>query len=210
MTISTYAELQTAFDNWLDHTNYQARSPEFITLFEAWVNRELRVYNQLTTTVLTFSDGSASLPSNFLEVRRATRNSNRPQDLDYAAPDYLAIVYPDQAASIDQPRSTIANAFYTIENDTIQVRPKEDNSTVTLLYYAKVPALATTATTNWLLTNHPDIYLFGALVESTMFGFDDPRGANWGARRNEALESIKKLDRSRKGAGRMQTRGNTP
>jgi len=35
MSITTYAELQSAIGNWLDHSLFSARIPEFIALFEA-------------------------------------------------------------------------------------------------------------------------------------------------------------------------------
>ena len=41
MSIATYAELRTAVENWLDHTLFSARVPEFIALFEAAANRVL-------------------------------------------------------------------------------------------------------------------------------------------------------------------------
>ncbi len=43
MSISTYAELQTAVGNWLNRADLTARIPEFIELFEARVKRDLRV-----------------------------------------------------------------------------------------------------------------------------------------------------------------------
>ena len=46
MSIATYAELRTAVENWLDHTLFTARVPEFIALFEAAANRRLRVRQQ--------------------------------------------------------------------------------------------------------------------------------------------------------------------
>ena len=35
MAVTTYAELQTALDNWLARTDLQSRHPEFIALAEA-------------------------------------------------------------------------------------------------------------------------------------------------------------------------------
>jgi len=43
MAITTYAELQTAIQNWFDDTSLSARAPEFITLGEAWIWRNFRV-----------------------------------------------------------------------------------------------------------------------------------------------------------------------
>ena len=56
MSITTYTELKTAVENWLDHTLFTARVPEFIALFEATANRRLRVQQQET-------QGPALIPS---------------------------------------------------------------------------------------------------------------------------------------------------
>jgi len=38
-----------------------------------------------------------------------------------------------------------------------------------------VPELTTSATTNWLLTKAPDLYLYGSLVHASPFLMDDQR-----------------------------------
>jgi hypothetical protein len=58
MSIATYAELRTAVENWLDHTLFSARVPEFIALFEAAANRRLRVRQQEASSALTPSSGT--------------------------------------------------------------------------------------------------------------------------------------------------------
>jgi hypothetical protein len=72
MAITTYAELKTAIENWLDHTLFTARIPEFIALFEACANRKLRARQQETSTNLTPSNGSVALPNDYLAWRRVT------------------------------------------------------------------------------------------------------------------------------------------
>ena len=65
MAISTYAELQTAVDNWLARTDLSGRSPEFITLAEARMNRELETQSQekRATVLLTADDSYVTLPA---------------------------------------------------------------------------------------------------------------------------------------------------
>jgi hypothetical protein len=52
--------------------------------------------------------------------------------------------------------------FFTIEGSTITVRPADDTS-LTLKYFQKIAPLSTTI--NWLFVAHPDLYLFGSMVE---------------------------------------------
>ena len=44
----------------------------------------------------------------------------------------------------------------------------------TLYYYQKVTALSVANTSNWLLTNFPNLYLFGSLVAAEAYLGTDP------------------------------------
>ncbi len=56
-----------------------------------------------------------------------------------------------------------------------------------------MPALSDSTPTNWLLTAHPDLYLFGSMIEAEMFGVNDERAPPWKARRDEIFDEIEKL-----------------
>jgi len=76
MSITTYTELKTAVENWLDHTLFTARVPEFIALFEATANRRLRVQQQETqgpALIPSAVNGSVPLPADYLAWRATTR-----------------------------------------------------------------------------------------------------------------------------------------
>src|SRR5215467_336640 len=102
MSITTYAELQTAIGNWLDHSLFTARIPEFIALFEAAANRRLRVRQQEVTTTLTPSSGAVALPSDYLSWRRVTWTGSARGELQYVHPSYLQAAYPTSPS--DTPR----------------------------------------------------------------------------------------------------------
>jgi hypothetical protein len=201
MAITTYAELKTAVENWLDHTLFTARVPEFIALFEACANRRLRARQMETSTNLTPSDGSVALPADYLAWRRVTWTGSTRVDLEYVHPSYLQAAYPTSPA--DVPR------IFTIEGSTLKVRPL-DTTPLEFDYYQKIPALSDSATTNWLLSAHPDLYLFGSLVEAEMFGVNDERAPIWKARRDEIFDEIEKLSNKTRGAGAIRVMGATP
>jgi len=147
MSITTYAELQSAIGNWLDHSLFAARIPEFIAQFEACANRRLRVRQQEVTINLTpDANGSATLPADYLALRRVTWTGPPRVELAYVHPSYLQAAYP--SASADVPR------IFTIEGATLKVRPL-DQTALEINYFQKIPPLATTDP-NWLLTAHPD------------------------------------------------------
>jgi hypothetical protein len=201
MSITTYSELKTAIENWLDHQLFTARVPEFIALFEATANRRLRVRQQEAGAELTPSAGVATLPSDYLSWRRVRWLGSPERVLEYVEPSYLNAAYPDLT---DDPPS-----LFSISASTLLIRSSSTTS-MRLLYYQKVPALSDSAATNWLLTAHPDLYLFGALVEAEMFGVNDERAPLWKARRDEIFDEIEKLSNKTRGAGAVRVMGVTP
>jgi hypothetical protein len=201
MSITTYAELKTAVGNWLDHTLYTARVPEFIALFEATANRKLRVREQEATATLAPASGSVALPADYLAWRRVTWTGSPRVELQYVHPSYLQAAYP--SSPTDVPR------IFAIEGATLKVRPVDDTN-LEFQYFQKIAALSDSATTNWLLTAHPDLYLFGSLVEAEMFGVNDERAPLWKARRDEIFDEIEKLSNKTRGAGAVRVMGVTP
>jgi len=83
------------------------------------------------------------------------------------------------------------------------VRGKAEGQTSVLTLQDGAPA-------NWLLGAHPDLYLFGSLVEAEMFGVNDERAPLWKARRDEIFDEIEKLSNKTRGAGAMRVMGVTP
>ncbi len=199
MSITTYAELQTAIGSWLGRSDLTSAIPDFITLFEACANRRLRVRQMETSTNLTPSSGSVSLPSNYLAWRRVTWTGSTRVELEYVHPSYLQAAYPTSPSDI--PR------IFTIEGSTLKIRPIDDTA-LEFDYFEKVDALS--GTINWLFSTHPDVYLFGSLCEAEMFGVNDERAALWARRRDEIFSEIEKLSNKTRGAGAIRVMGVTP
>ena len=59
-----------------------------------------------------------------------------------------------------------------------------------LVYYARVPTLSVSNTTNWLLTEAPDVYLYGALVHSAPYLKDDARIQVWEALLAQGINNL--------------------
>jgi hypothetical protein len=207
MAITTYAELQAAVGNWLDHGLFAARVPEFIALFEAAANRRLRVREQEATATLTPASGAVPLPADYLAWRRLTWTGAPRVELQYVHPSYLQAAYP--SALTPAPAQAGVPRIFTIEGTTLKIRPL-DGTPLELDYFQKIPALSDAAPSNWLLAAHPDVYLFGSLVEAEMFGVNDERAPAWKARRDEIFDEIEKLTNKTRGAGAMRVMGVTP
>jgi hypothetical protein len=122
-------------------------------------------------------------------------------ELEYVEPSYLQWAYPSNNAGTPQ--------VFTIEASSIYIRPTTSDN-LTFLYYAKIPALSDSNTTNWLLTAHPDVYLFGSMVEAELFGVNDSRAPLWKARRDEIFDEIERLATKSRGIGAIRVMGWTP
>lgn len=201
MTISTFSELKTAVANWLDRTDLSSRVPEFISLFEAKVNRRLRLRPQATTSTITMTAGSGTLPTDYLEWKRVTWTGSPTRELSYVTPSALSAFNPDSLS--DTP------THFTIEGSTIKVA-RISNTSLTLLYSQKVPALSDSATTNWLLTSHPDAYLFGSLTMSATFTSDAENGRAWNVLTQNILGELWGLDFAQRGTLVQVASGPTP
>jgi hypothetical protein len=199
MAISTYAELQTAMAAWLDRTLTQAT--DCIALFEAQVNRRLMVRPQTTSTTITMSSGAGTLPTDYLEWKRVTWSGETKRELEYATPSFLSSF--NAASASGNP------TYFTIEGSTLKVGLLSDTS-IDLLYSQKVPALSVSATTNWLLTAHPDAYLFGSLTMAATLTSDAENGRAWNALTQGILGELWGLDFSQRGHMAQRTMGPTP
>jgi hypothetical protein len=198
MSITTHAELKTAIASWLARSDLADNIPDFITLFEAAANRRLRARQMEASVNLSPSSGEATLPADYLAWRRLTWTGSARMELAYVAPSYLQAAYPSSPS--DTPR------IFTIEGATLKVRPVSDTA-LELLYYQKIPALSDGNPANWLLSAHPDLYLFGSLAEAQMFAVDPDKAALWKGRRDELFEEINSLSNKTRGAGAIRVMG---
>jgi hypothetical protein len=201
MALADYSDLISALDGWLDHALFSARYADFVGLFEATANRRLRV-RQMEAVVSLVPDGSgnAALPSDYLAWRRLTWTGQTRTELAFVHPSYLQAAYPSSPA--DVPR------IFTIEGSTLRVRPL-DSTPLDFDYYRQIPSLSANGT-NWLMSAHPDIYLFGVMAEAEAFGVNDERMPLWKTRRDEIFDQIIKLNNQTRGTSAVRAFGVTP
>jgi hypothetical protein len=189
VAITTYAELQTATANWLDRTDLTARIPEFIDLAEANFNRVIRQPDMISKDdSFSIAGRYTTLPTNTLEIVRIV--------LDLTPVIVLEYLTPEEISTRRIVMSSTGKPYYftTIGGATnqLEVLPSPDSTyTSSIVYYTRIAALTDAATSNWLLAAHPDIYLFGTLVEAEPYLKNDERMPMWTARLDRALNDLK-------------------
>ena len=196
MAISTYSELKTAVENWLDRDDLTARVPEFIVLCEARFNRALRIRAMETKESASTVAGQRglALPTGYIQMRNLQINSNPITPMRYVTPEIYDRLYGGT--------STGTPEFYTILSDEIQLGPTPASvQTIEMLFYKKFDALSDVTTTNWMITNAPDAYLYGALLEAEAFVGNDPRIQLWAKGFETATNSLQEQDNKDRHSG---------
>ena len=199
MAISTFAELKIALCNWLVREELTSRLPEFISLCEARMNREVETRSQekRITASLVAGDEYVSLPNDVRRIRHVRLNTSPITNLSFMTP--LAIDRAHSATGQAKPQN------YSVIGTEIYFRPIPDDAyTAEIAYVASIDALSDSTATNNILTRHPDIYLHGALAEAFGFLMDAPRRAQHDALFLQGLKDIQDdEDRARFAGGAL-------
>ena len=197
MAIGTFAQLKTAAANWLDRSDLTDRIPEFITLAEARFNRVLRIRDMETvSTAISTTAGTReySLPTGFVQMREFHLTTDPLTPLSYITPEMMSRIWA--GSSRGKPE------VFTVIADNVRLGPNPDATyTTSMLYYKKITALSASATTNDMLTNNPDIYLYGTLLEATPFIMQDERVNLWLAAFEKAVNDIQNQDNKDRHSG---------
>jgi len=191
MAITTYSELQAAIADWLNRSDLTARIPDFITLAETRINRDLRAREQQVIATANVDTPFFALPGDFLEFKsfRITDTGGNAFELMLATPEQISAALTESSVS-NTPR------FVTIIGDQFQLWPSPDQMYVgSLAYVRKVPALSDAAPTNWLLTDAPDVYLYGSLMSAGPFLRDNEALVTFKTLFDEAIEAIRVADK---------------
>lgn len=201
MAITTYAELKSAIADWLNRDDLDAVIPNFISLAEAHFNRTMRHRKMVTRSDATLDTPYFAVPADWLENIRFQLNTNPVTPLLY--------VTPEQAAEERQKYNASGQPlFFSMVGEQFQVVPSPDTSyDAELLYYAKIPALSDANTTNWLLTESPDVYLYGSLVQSAPYLKEDERISVWAGLYQQFVDDMMLADeRARIGSSKLKAR----
>jgi len=197
MAISNYTELQTAVANWLDRDDLSARIPEFIGLCEARFNRSLRIraMETLDTSVSTVADiKTIALPTGYVQMRDIHITGDPLVQLQYVTPEIMNRIHAGSVAGRPE--------VYTIIGENIVLGPTPDAVySTSMLYYKTFDALSDSSPTNWVITNAPDVYLYGTLLEAEPFLMNDARVQLWSTALTESINKLQEQDNKDRHSG---------
>lgn len=181
MSISTYAELVTACENWLKRGGLDDRIPEFITIGEARIGREVRARQMEARVSTTPTSNTEDLPSDFLSMRAVRIKGTSPGFLTFKTPEQFFEEFPSSTSSTKKS--------FTIFGDEL-VFPSTPSGDIELWYYKKLTALSSAV--NGLFSANPDLYLYAAMAAAQPFLKNIPQMPVWESLYADVRDSVNK------------------
>lgn len=181
-TPQTYASLQASLAQWLNRSDLTAIIPDFIRLAEERLNRDLRVrqmevpLSQTPIVSNVIAVPLATVGVKTLWVVGSESEPLKPQTYEYV---------------IAQATGSTAT-HYAWQGDTFCFN---GSGTVTGVLYQQIPSLSATQTSNWLLSQAPSAYLYGAMREAYDYLRDDVERDRWAARLQSVVDSLQGVEK---------------
>lgn len=164
----TYSGLVSDVADHLERSDLSAKIPLMVRRVERRLNRILRVPEMEETVTLTTDAERLDLPTDFLKARALYLDTDPRRELECVSLGTLRTKYAQQTTGKPE--------CYAISGSDIILGPAPDDEyDLILTYYQKIPALSTDSETNWLISDHYDIYLFGTLLAAEFYGWNDER-----------------------------------
>jgi hypothetical protein len=189
MALTTYNELKASVADWLNRTDLTNVVPDFISLAEAQIERTLRTRQMIVRATASIDTEYSAVPADFLETKSIKLNTNPVTALTFESIDSLDGLKSTTYISPGKPQ------YFGIVGGQIRVLPVPDGTyTAELIYYAKLNKLSSTVASNWLLSQAPDVYLYGSLMQAAPYLKDDARIQIWAAIYTRGLEELQVAD----------------
>jgi hypothetical protein len=182
--LNSYTGLLATLGYHLNRTDMADIAPVAIRMTEAELNRRLRLRRMQTTTSISVTGANLALPTDYNGWISLTVDGSPVTMTGTAAAD-LAATYGGSGAPTQA----------SIEGGNIAFLPVPTTTYVgALTYWAKVPALTAQNTTNWVLEQHPDLYLYGCLAHLAPMFVEDERIGLWRGFFDRAIQGAKAAD----------------
>lgn len=185
MALTSFSELKSSIADWLNRGDLTAVIPDFISLAEAQMERRLPTQKMVKRANATIDTPFSAIPADLLSVKSLVLTSTAPvQPLVFLTEDELdakKYVY----------RTTGKPLYFALVGNQIEVLPAPDAEyTAEITYVATLAKLSDSNTSNWVLARHPDVYLYGALLQAAPYLRDDERVGLWSSQYQTAIEDM--------------------
>ena len=189
-------------DAWLarDDIASDADAGTMLRMAEAEIGRRVRTRANEVVDTLTCTARQTALSSNFLAFRFATLQSSLGRDIEYMTPERIreAPIWNNQGGGLTD---NTAQAM-TIEGNSdglwyVTLAPAPTVTapvTLDIGYFARFAALTGDTDTNWLLTNHYDVYMWACLKQVGIWDDDDKIEQRFGRLLDIAIDQLRQSE----------------
>lgn len=180
----TYTEMVDKLVLWLNREGFTTlvnQAGELIAMGQRRIHRECDLKAMEESYSPTISAQTLALPADLIRVKNITLVQSNGTSEVLGAP--LADVLRYGGNQCPQRFSVVGTTAYFGP-------PPDQDYTALVVYYKRLPILSVGNTTNWISENEPDLLLFAALMEASMFLKDDARAQVWEARYMALKESL--------------------
>lgn len=182
---TTYAELKAEIADFLNRDDLGTTASTFIQLAESQFNRDIRHWRMEDRQIANATEQYLTKPTDWVETIRMHVTGSGTSVIDLISRAEMA----ERRAKVNNTAGD--PCFYTHSGNTFELYPTPSASTeIELLYYAKIPALSDSNTTNWLLDEAPDLYLYGALIHTAGYLHEDARMGTWAQLYGAAMQKL--------------------
>lgn len=186
MALDTYTNLKTAIGDWLNRSDLTSVIPDFITLAEAEMQRRIR--RKTSSTTIYIYAANMNGPTDMgapVSLRLSSAEPSRDLPLKLCTPQMLAEVRARASGVTARP------THWGFWDSQLQFAPVPDQSYDGILVYeATFTALSGSTASNAILTEAPDAYLFGALLQAAPYLEHDERIPVWQAKFDAAIDQL--------------------
>lgn len=182
-----YTGLVDSTQAWLHRSDVSdADVDNFIYLFEKDFNTQMRTRNMEAQTTIGITSGYLPHPSDWLEWDSIK--------LIQGQNEYALLPLTEENSAVIYGLSTLSDPRgYMVQGDKTFIYPQPGSGawTYRTVYKQQVPGLSASNTTNWLLTNYPNVYLQGVLFWAGDYLVDDQKQLKYQQLVTQTLDQIK-------------------
>ena len=216
MAINTYDTLKVAVSNWLDRSDMadggslEGRVEEFIALAEARMNRTLRLSMMLNVDQTTLGGAAAlvagtrdyALPSGYLQMLDFHLRTDPITTLSYLTLENMNRMWAGSQGGRPQAYTIFSDNASGTPVKKVRLGPSPDVAyDYSITFYKKIDALSDSNTTEQMLTDNPDVYLYGALMEAEPFLMNDSRVQLWATALAQSISALQEQDNKDRHSG---------
>ncbi|MGC6329324.1 phage adaptor protein [Rhizorhabdus sp. FW153] len=197
MALTSYAGLIEALSAWLDGSDLGGRESDLIALCEDELNARLGAALQqgaairpmIERSTITIDGEYVDLPdgATILPVSIEIDVDGRRRTVRFTSAGRLA----ERGAMWGVGADQAVPSHYAVSGGQLRFLPAPIVPVEAVFTrYSRVPPLSAEAVSNWVLASHRNAYLYGALAQAELFGWNDARMTSFAALFAQAVDGI--------------------